>query len=667
MATKNNKPRVYHNNLTNKARYNVGYRRYESIAEDPYKGMPGVFDSLLKNIGPSSRFFFFTSLLNYHGPWASKLSHVFTVNNILNNMEWQDDLHYEAKMQQILQLVHGFKTFEANNEYNYFKEQLEPLRQSHPELYQLFDDTFKDNQIDYPRFMALVLSLNQDIKMVQSEISDLAAHTRKWDEAYRSAFQHIKHLHLDKYNQYGSDELFNQAYRKEIGEAAREEIDFATSKIEQHLAGGLGDLKRVMSDATVNVDFMNKLQRLGNQMLLNNQTQLSGKEIKDQLGGSLLQKQHILAFYRELKRLATAYDTTVEKFYTGLHEAMEYLSMFPEGHTSVKKNNGNPTYLNSSNQKLIHDLTQLLVTLVNQDTAALSQYEELLKKANKKNKLTPRKDKYGGESATQWAGLIKRRRELIIQAIKQLPSTEKREEAISELIALETDDAKIHLEDQKEERFDIRNQKHFTAYIELIKKALNMHSNTSLETVMERLETVLKTSEAYDRQELITITSEHGGALDLSRSLKNTITTVLKNNFREDSVHVGYITYSYDNTQALDNINADVTQINDALKKTSKLMSEFRSKDIYKILSKNNTKNGRQSREYNVQSTLEASKAIDLKTAQRLQQELQLDTLEQVLPLLKNLFVLEESDKFSTTFNLMENGFKGGSLGGDIE
>lgn len=667
---KKSKSRVYHGNLTNTARYNVFLRDYEHYAEDPYKGI-GVFDTLLKNVGPGSRFFFFTSLANYHGPWASKLPSVLAWNTALNDMTVQEGLHYEGKMLSILQLIHGFRTFEANNEYTYFKEKLQPLLEINPELYQLFADTFQDNQIDYPKFMALVLSLNQDIFTVQSEIDNLAQHTRKWDQAYRNAFKSAKELHSDKYNQYGNDELFNLAYRKEIGDEARKQIDYETSKIEQHLSSGIIDLKKVLnninSDDTENI--IPKLRIIGNQMLANNETQLSGKKLDNALGTQRLQKEHVLAFYRELKRMATAYDTDVAKLLTGLKESLEYSTIMPNGHPAVRKNNGLPTYISSDNQKLINELTQYLITLIQDDTIALSQYEELMKKANKKNKLAPRINK-GGESSEQWAGLIKRRRQLIIQALRQLPQSEKNTAAIDSLLALEADKesggGKINI-NGKSENFDIRKKTHFKAYIELIRQALNMQERSKLTSIIEKLEVALKSSEAYDRQAIITVTSEHGNALDLNRILPNTISIVLNNNFREDSVHVGYLTYTCDNTKMIQKIDADAAQINRALEKTTKYMSKLRSEDIYKMLSKDNTKQGRAAREYDVQSTLEASKAIDIKTAEQLKTELNLEKLEDTIPILKNLFVLEESDKFSTTFNTIENGFKGGSLGAGIE
>lgn len=668
---KKSKSRVYHGNLTNKARYNVFLRDYEHYAEDPYKDMPGVFDSLLNNVGPGSRFFFFTSLANYHGPWASKLPSVLAWNNTLNNMTYQDGLDYEGKMYAILKLIQGFREFEANNEYRYFQEKLQPLLEINPELYQLFADTFQNNQIDYPKFMALVLSLNQDIYTVQSEIDDLAQHSRKWDEAYRKAFQCVKKLHLEEYNQYGSDELFNTAYRKEIDEQARQQIDYETSRIEQQLSSGIIDLKKVLDNINSkdNENIIPKLRRIGNQMLANHETQLSGKKLEDELGASRLQKEHVLAFYRELKRMATAYDTNVQKFLTSLEHAMKEADMFPNNNSSVTTNRGSTRHIRSKNTKLIDELTSFLISLVNNDTIALSQYEELMKKANKKSKLAPRKNK-SGESSEQWSGLIKRRRQLILQALKQLPQSEKNSKAISALAALEADKeaggGRINI-DGKSEAFDIRKKTHFKAYIELIRQALNMQERSSLASIIEKLETALKSSEAYDKQAIITVTSEHGNALDLNRILPNTISIVLKNNFREDSVHVGYLTYTCDDTKMAQKIDADVAQINNALKKTTKYMSRLRSKDIYTTLSEMNIKNGRASREYNVDSTLAASKEIDLQTAQRLQKELKVDDIKKIIPILKNLFVLEESDKFSTTFNTVENGFKGGSLGAGVE
>lgn len=659
--------RRYYNNLTNSARYDISLRDYWSYAREDWDGSVHAFDSLLNNVGPGAHFFFFTSLNNYNGPWKSRLPEVFELNNSMNNLNAQS-FNFDQKMQAILDLISGFKQFEADNEYKVFSEKITPLINANPTLYKNFNDTFKSGHIDYPKFMALLKILKEDINVVKSELSDLEAHMRKWDDAYKKAFSAAKEdaIKNGKYNQYGDDYYFNLANRAEIVESTRRRIEYEVSSVEKNLAEGVKHLKDLRKN---NGRLESDIKKLGERMLKVGQTTMQGKDIAKELGTSI-NEQQLLGLYQKLNRIAKTYDIHMKDLLKKLDDDVSALEIGVKWGTSIGKYSSHDEAVQAGRQR-INQLAEYLLTLISNDSTALLQLEQLSDKLNSKSKLHTRKSSKDG---FQWAGLVKKRRELIIQALKTIKPSFNSTKALDELIAIEEDPEHLINIDGKYETFNIQKRSHFKKYIELLRQALRKHEikDNNILPIIEELETILKSSEAQDRREIITITSESGGAFDLDNILDNTITIRLDNNFREDSITVGYLRYENNEDELINNSENIMNSASSALEKTKNRMYELHSKDktkedIYSELSKRNIKAGRTSREYDVRSTLEAARNIDAKVANTLAEELHIKDLQKVYDELQDLFIIEKSDKFSTTFNSFEYGFHGGSLGGQLE
>ena len=67
-------------------------------------------------------------------------------------------------MNELRAVVSGFQTYESANEQETLKIILSELSKTEPTLYEKFKDIIKDNQIDYPKYLTLLNSLDTDVQ-----------------------------------------------------------------------------------------------------------------------------------------------------------------------------------------------------------------------------------------------------------------------------------------------------------------------------------------------------------------------------------------------------------------------------------------------------------------------------------------------------------------------
>ena len=636
---------------TNKTKYKNNISTNHNV-----QGTGSAFEDffLEQAVAPGTRFFYFVSLgQEYNGPNAKQyatramraLSSAYQDTTI--EMQQQD---YMQILRDILQVIEGFQKYEANNEYTVFQQQLQPLIDVSPYLYDEFSNTFKDGKIDYIRFMALLKILNQDINVVKHELSNLHAHMKEFDKAYDQALKDAvaeKKKHNEK-NEPIDEYTFNLQTRADQVDAARAALENKTSEIEEFLASGVQRIRMIQSKSGQNKLDMNRLSKIVRQMLRLGKSTYGYKDIVEEMASA--NEDHILyELIGVLQRQARAYEIDFSKYLKGVEDT---LSLVELGGEATKKHGKG--YLSPYDQGDI--LVKTLVNCLKHADIIDQEYAGVEKILNGDKKITKSKMNWGAE----YAGLTKRRREAILQALHKIRGVDVN--ALTNLEELE----KTTNAERKEDRFDIRRKADFDKYINLIRQALGKTERFSLKSIIAILEDYIKTSEAATRKQLITLSSESGSALDLTKILQTGVIKMGQDNFREDSIHIGVATYTFEETNT-QNVEG---QIDDEMKKISNMQQDLlniRRSTVYKDIKKDNTRNKRQAQEYDVTGTLRASQHGDEVIAKEISKKLNIQDIEKIRDLLSHIFIIEDSDKFATTFNQAEFGFKGGSLGADLE
>jgi chemotaxis response regulator CheB len=91
---------------------------------------------------------------------------------------------------------------------------------------------------------------------------------------------------------------------------------------------------------------------------------------------------------------------------------------------------------------------------------------------------------------------------------------------VDNLHSLEELESRTDLNTTKEDRFDIRRKKDFDTYLALLRKTVPEYKNLSTTNLINKLEELVKSSDSATKKQIITITSETGGALDLAKIMQ---------------------------------------------------------------------------------------------------------------------------------------------------
>ena len=138
-----------------------------------------------------------------------------------------------------------------------------------------------------------------------------------------------------------------------------------------------------------------------------------------------------------------------------------------------------------------------------------------------------------------------------------------------------------------------------------MRKTVPEYKNLSTTNLITKLEELVKSSDSAIKKQVITVTSETGGALDLASIIQALTTRLGQQNFREDWITVGTATYT-----TYDDENADNDLLDEDLAKLQEMSTELlaqRKTNLYKNIRQINRQEGRTNNEYDVSTTLRAS------------------------------------------------------------
>lgn len=600
-------------------------------------------------VQPGARFFYFVSLgKGYNGPnakqYATRAMRALSSAHQDTTFDAQQQDYMET-LKSILQVIEGFQQYEAANEYAIFQQKLEPLLELAPDLYQEFSDTFKDGKIDYIRFMALLKILNQDIKTVQHELLDLQAHAKDFNDKYQEALDAAARVaETNKYTGPVDKYTLSLQTRVERVEEARENVAKSMSDMEELLSNGLQRIRLIKKRTKQDQLDMKQIEAIVQKMITLGESKYDYEDIRKE--AKLADKNaYMFQFIGELQRQAKASDKTFQAYLTQLNQELEPLD--------VQEDSANDIRTDATKQ-----LVDSLKACFEYSDLLEQQYQSIEKIFNSAKKINTSKGNW--KAGAQYSGLTKARRSAILRAISRMPGVN-----VDNLHSLEELESRTGLNTTKEDRFDIRRKKDFDTYLALLRKTVPEYKNLSTTNLINKLEELVKSSDSATKKQIITITSETGGALDLAKIMQALTTRLGQQNFREDWITVGTATYT-----TYDDENEDNTLLDEDITRLQKMSAELlaqRKTNLYKNIRQINRKEGRSNNEYDVNATLRASQQEDQKIAEELMQKYQINDMQKLHDMLQNLFIIEGSEKFATTFNAAEFGFSGGSLGAGIE
>lgn len=600
-------------------------------------------------VQPGTRFFYFVSLGNeYNGPNAKQ----YATRAMRALSSAHQDTTFDAQRQDymqilknILQVIEGFQQYEAANEYAVFQQKIEPLLELSPNLYQEFSDTFKDGKIDYIRFMALLKILNQDIDTVKHELLDLQNHAKNFDDKYNEALDAAAQVaETNKYTGPVDKYTLNLQTRMERVEEARENVAKSMSDMEELLSNGLQRIRLMKKKTRQDQLDMKQIEAIVQKMITLGESRYGYADIRKE--AKLADKNaYMFQFIGELQRQAKAADKTFQAYLTQFNDELVPLEN--------QEDTENERVTNATKQ-----LIDRLRACFEYSDLLEQQYQSIEKIFEGPKKISASKGNW--KAGAQYAGLTKARRAAILRAISKIPGINI--ESLHNLKQLET---RTGFTTAKENRFDIRRKKDFDTYIALLRKTVPEYKNLSTTNLITKLEELVKSSDSAIKKQIITVTSETGGALDLASIIQALTARLGQQNFREDWITVGTATYTTYDDENEDNdlLNQDLAKLQDM---SAELLAQ-RKTSLYKNIRQINRQEGRSNNEYDVSATLRASQQEDQKIAEELMQKYQINDMQKLHDMLKSLFVIEGSEKFATTFNTAEFGFAGGSLGAGIE
>ena len=596
--------------------------------EDDPENETNIIEELF-NIGPGKRFFFFNSLLenNFFGAVKAGAIRAYATGQGLFNIQEQTNLmngKWDQKMNELRALVSGFQTYESANEQETLKIILSELSKTEPTLYEKFKDIIKDNQIDYPKYLTLLNSLDTDVQTAY----DLIINMKETISVFNSTLMSILNSQkkLEKEDQY----IYLESHRNEIVTKVREVLgEKQYSQISKNLASAIDDF--IALEKNSNIDYIKQLENVITSMIQLGQN----KNLISNTKSNLAQANSIkLQMLQKIRQYSISYNNNIEETLKAIQEAISEIN---KENSESEKMSPEQKQKNETINKLLQDLNFALKNY----TKLQDQYNQLSKILNT-SFLTARH-----KSSKQIAGLTKERRNRIIAAL------EAEGKNVEELKRLENS-KKIN-SNGKEKGFDIRSKSDFEEYKKALEKIINNGEVLEIQDLIQTLDTYLQKSDKAIRKQTITLMTETSGGLGMKQITNKFLTLMGSENIKTDS-----ITFLVGQA-LLDNPDYDATELEKIMTKISGKTRKILPHEIRL----HNVETNRKGISYTAKGDIRATNALDdtfLKDAEKI-----LKSREKAKKLLENTIIVEKSIKFADTFTEIEGGFHGGSLGANLD
>ena len=627
------------------------------------------------------RFFYFNSLRDYQGlnyPGYNELMAYGKSQFDIEAQEEYKDNQIIEKIQTILHVIKGFEQFEAQNDKRLFEERLKPLLHKNPRMYEQFIHIFDNpNEIDYIGYMTLLRIFEKDLNAIKENTNNLLNYMKEYNKNVSLARTELrKEINNDQRRQQEAEKIheldsynFLETYRGEINDKVQQQLNGIQSNYTNDFFAILNDYRNLTeghgrTNSIYKADFSSLIQ----DMISTGTMEISGEELTSKLAKYNISAEQFdsiplkLALIQKLRTLIRGSANIFGDLQNTLETEL-YHQQIALGEVKAAKRGS--SYLKEAESTRYKEFFNYVI-------ACLENLNMIEKQAETIDKIYNggRTIKMRARTTEQLAGLTKDKRTRLLESlpdtVKNVLGTTTSPGIKEQLSKLES--GKIWNAEQKKyiqayEKFDIRRKEHFQKYISLIKEALN--TTKTLPSLMKELNQLLRFSEANARKQTITITSETGAALDLHTIYSKTgelVSVALgsKGN-RADSILIGHAIITTDDGKIDKEITAALDKTVNKIKKLN--MDQF-NKEARAYNKINNPEYA--TNVYSTKANLSASVAIEQSAMSTLTKELSTKDEEEALNYLKDIFVIEDSTKFATTFIVDEGGFKGGSLGSDI-
>lgn len=571
------------------------------------------------NVGYNPRFFYFKSLLNHDNPQAQVLANsaISQINNF-GDMDF-DDKDFLNSTKAGINLLYEMYQFEKNNEIRLIEEKVIPLAKAYKNgKYSKLADCIHDNEIDYISLMALLQKLTDDTEMYQQQLQDLLTTSQNFSDI---AEEILKKKDIKSFTDI-------MRYRNEITTEVR---------LPENTKG-----KKVISELA------NAHARIGQytNAIASSQTEVLFDYLKKNLAPMILND--------ETQRTIENNDAIAIGFYTTLLNKIIDL----QKNTKEIENSNNKTL----RQKLIEYMDKLIssedsnneeLEYLKEQCTRLLKYSNILESEG--SQLSHKLDKEGSTLTIGKNGKITNLTAPIRRALEsQLPD----KKVVENVTAIIRDD-NGNIVDRS---FNIMRKEDRQKYIEmLIHELIPEKENASVEEIVYELNKLIK--RVGKRKEIITVSTEHGSALNLAYLTDAVFSAVdgYLNGKNDATLIVTGTGFLKSNQDEEIKITENVQQlIKNVIEQDNNLFDNF-----YKIYIKKENPNKKVNTntfdiiaQTKAQAAAERLELIHLKE-QLAQQGLQINDI-------RALFQIDDSAKFAETFIKTEGGFHGGSLGSDV-
>lgn len=559
------------------------------------------------NLKYHPRFFFFNSLRNSKDPIAIDAANYADTALSLNNLDFDEEEFLSATLAGI-KLLYNMYEFEKNNEIRLIQEKLQPfLNNFKSGKYKELGDCIQDNSIDYINFMRILKLIEDD---TESNLQLL--------EGYSEKLNTLSDI---------TDELNKNKSYTEIKTSRASTIETAKIQSQQNLTPELANLLH---------DFI--------YYNTSNQNQHS-QELQNAL------QQHVIPMILQ--------GQSTLKLKTSEAEMAFYANLISQANKIARAQQK----VEKDTEKNLYDRILNVLQNITEDDPEFEQFkilgqrllehEDILQSEGKQlqHKLEMiNSEKLIMTSENSFSGLKKNVRAELEKLIKDKnPNAE---------FTLEVSDSKktTNLE------FDPHRQSDKTQYVRwAINQLLPEKKDAPLTEVISILNKLLKTSS--QRKEIITITTEHGSALNLA-VINDTIVTALDgylNNKNDATLFtIGKAAIQTTDGQAVENISNEAKEI---IAKALQY-SEDKFNTAYQLHLKKRKKKTHTGG-FDIIAQTQAQADIEKKAINRITNELKQIGLQ--VKDFHDFFQIDDSVKFAETFMKSEGGFSGGSIGSTVE
>ena len=561
-----------------------------------------------EDIGPGSRFFFFYSLRRSAEINPEAQDTLFSAERVLfGGPKALEEKTFQASIlasiEEAIQFLENMAIFEANNERLVFEQRLQPLIDSNPK-YTPFKDIYQNDKIDYPLLLIFINTLNEDIDEFKNLLYDLKESTTGFNKSAKKIIQGKEYDYTQIQKKRGTLTTEARVLTHEMGVKASSEIAEIGASLIRDITSQNKDIE-VKGRELIEQNIINMITQGQNQIALNSNAKLG-------LTSMLMSKLREIA---SLDRETKGTQAKLKKLLQEIQESHE------------------------KEEEVTEKLKKYSIELLNQLNIVETRGAQIQRILNRS--FTPVKLQNG-----RIIGLDAATRKKINSFL------EKQGKKAIDLNQLVNQPGTLQ-EGEKRSKNILKREVN-EQYTKRLQELLELQEN-SLDELIQELNQILRQSTQNIRKEQITIMTESRSANKIYgllpvETIKGVALDALENGKNDAS---GFFLGKAFYESGIDPDMAEVLEYE---------LGQFqkRQKPFLTELGEKNTKTT-----FNARAQFKAVEQMDDTFINDIEANLenQKITIEQI----KDIFFIDSSVKFAETFIADEGGFKGGSLGADVE